>query len=161
MTYKKDVLHRLLRPDLVVIDDLENNESILSCTQKDKLEKWFNDTIKKPKFGDLIRVYSIDGYGAWRYFSHFENGICYCFNHGEPIEKGSRTIGWRFWEHIKEVEDDNKKAKRMEFKILRIKGNTSNVVKTNNRLLAFKTFVWWIMTSDITEMSVRREDGKQ
>ncbi|MDD5359866.1 MAG: hypothetical protein PHI02_06330 [Sulfurovaceae bacterium] len=49
----------------------------------------------------------------------------------------------------------------MEFKILRIKGNASNVVKTNNRLLAFKTFVWWIMTSDITEMSVRREDGKQ
>ena len=47
----------------------------------------------------------------------------------------------------------------MEFKILRIKGNTSNVVKTTNRLLAFKTFVWWIITSDITEMSVKRGES--
>ena len=100
MSVKKDVKHGGLRPDLVVIDDLENDESMSSYTQKDKLEKWFDDTIKKPKFGDLIRVRTINGYEAFRYFSHFENGMCYCFERGEPIKKGSRTMGWGFWEHI-------------------------------------------------------------
>ncbi|RJP17898.1 MAG: hypothetical protein C4529_13895 [Deltaproteobacteria bacterium] len=37
--------HGPYRPDLVVADDLENDENVVSPQQRDKLERWFNKTV--------------------------------------------------------------------------------------------------------------------
>lgn len=39
--------HREFRPDLIIVDDLENDENIASLEQREKLESWFNKALSK------------------------------------------------------------------------------------------------------------------
>lgn len=41
----RGIKHRQFRPDLVICDDLEDDESVESKTQRDKLERWFNRVV--------------------------------------------------------------------------------------------------------------------
>lgn len=45
------------RPDLIILDDVENDENVASRAQRDKLESWYKKAIKK--LPDRIKPYNI------------------------------------------------------------------------------------------------------
>ncbi|WP_211452590.1 phage terminase large subunit [Collimonas antrihumi] len=95
--------HGPYRPDLVILDDIENDENVMSKEQRDKLEKWLNRTVLPlgPPDGsmDIIYLNTILHYDSVANRTH-KNVRWTSVKFKAIIEYPARLDLWQQWEEV-------------------------------------------------------------
>ncbi len=99
----RGIRHGPYRPDLVVLDDIENDENVQQKAQRDKLERWLNRTVLPlgPPEGtmDVVYLNTLLGYDSVANRTH-KSPRWISIKFKAIIEFPSRMDLWQKWEEV-------------------------------------------------------------
>ncbi len=130
------------RPDLIIVDDLENDEIVENLERRDKLERWFNGALvpSMDKFGRLVMIGTILHYDSLLFkvispgrYTEFQKKLYRAINDFGPLwpehlnmveldkikqDYVSKGQGYLFYQEYQNdpVSDENRKFKLEKFK---------------------------------------------
>ncbi len=108
--------HRNFRPDLIILDDVENDELVRTKEQRAKLENWFTKAVSKAGdyYTDIIYIGTLLHYDSL--LAKVLNNPRYKCKKYKAVMKFSDSKLWDDWEKIyTELDNDNREEDAFEF----------------------------------------------
>lgn len=109
--------HRNWRPDLLVLDDIENDENVNTPDQRKKLESWFYKAVSKAgdTYTDIVYIGTILHYDSLL-SKVLRNPEYHCVKYRGVISFADNQDLWNAWEVIyTDLENDNRQEDAKEF----------------------------------------------
>lgn len=109
--------HRNWRPDLIVLDDIENDENVNTPDQRKKLESWFYKAVSKAgdTYTDIVYIGTILHYDSLL-SKVLKNPEYHCVKYRGVISFTNNQSLWDSWEAIyTDLENDNRQEDAREF----------------------------------------------
>lgn len=94
--------HRNWRPDLIVLDDIENDENVNTVEQRRKLKNWFTKAVEKAgdTYTDIIYIGTILHYDSLLNNILTQNPRYQRKKYQAVIQEAENTALWEEWEQI-------------------------------------------------------------
>lgn len=109
--------HRNWRPDLIVLDDIENDENVNTPDQRKKLESWFYKAVSKAgdTYTDIVYIGTILHYDSLL-SKVLKNPEYHCVKYRGVISFTNNQSLWDSWEAIyTDLENDRRQEDAREF----------------------------------------------
>ena len=109
--------HRNWRPDLIVLDDIENDENVNTPDQRKKLENWFYKAVSKAgdTYTDIVYIGTILHYDSLL-SKVLKNPEYHCVKYRGVISFSDNHKLWNAWETIyTNLENENRQEDAQEF----------------------------------------------
>lgn len=109
--------HRNWRPDLIVMDDVENDENVNTPEQRKKLENWFYKAVSKAgdTYTDIVYIGTILHYDSLL-SKVLKNPGYHCIKYRGVISFATNKDLWNAWEVIyTDLENPNREEEALEF----------------------------------------------
>ena len=106
--------YRQYRPDLIICDDLENDENIVSFEQRSKLKEWYNKALSKAgdEKTDIITIGTLLHYDSL--LSSLLKNPIYDIKKYKAVLSFSQSPLWNDWERIITNLEDRERVKKAE-----------------------------------------------
>lgn len=108
--------HKNFRPDLIVLDDIENDELVRTVEQRRKLENWFYKALSKAgdTYTDIIFIGTVLHYDSL--LSKVMKNPQYRSIKYKAVESFSNSALWTKWEELyTDLDDENREIHALEF----------------------------------------------
>jgi predicted phage terminase large subunit-like protein len=109
--------HRNWRPDLIVLDDIENDENVNTPEQRKKLENWYYKAVSKAgdTYTDIVYIGTILHYDSLL-SKVLKNPEYHCVKYRGVISFSDNDELWNAWEAIyTNLENENRQEDALEF----------------------------------------------
>ncbi|MEA4941910.1 MAG: phage terminase large subunit [Oscillibacter sp.] len=109
--------HRNWRPDLIVLDDVENDENVRTSEQRDKLSNWFKKAVSKAgdDYTDIIYIGTLLHYDSLL-ANTLKNPAYRAIKYQAVISFSSAEKLWEQWEAVfTDLDNDNREAEALAF----------------------------------------------
>jgi len=142
--------HRERRPDLIVLDDVENDAAVCSRRSREKLESWFWSAVSKAgdRYTDIVCVGTVLHHDSL--LLHLLENPGYRAARFRAVERFSDSPLWRDWERLALDPDDPQRLRRAEA-----------FFRANRRAMLAGTRVLWPRKLSYPElMQMRLSEGE-
>lgn len=141
--------HRNWRPDLIVLDDIENDENVNTPEQRKKLESWFYKAVSKAgdTYTDIVYIGTILHYDSLL-SKVLKNPEYHCVKYRGVISFAENQELWSAWEAIyTDLENDRRQEDAREF----FEANKEEMLKGTQVLWEAKLSYYDLMVIKISE----------
>lgn len=109
--------HRNWRPDLLILDDIENDENVRTAEQRSKLENWFNKAVSKSgdDYTDIVYIGTLLHYDSLL-AKTLKNPAYKAIKYQAVINFSQADSLWQQWESIfTDLDNDSREADARAF----------------------------------------------
>lgn len=141
--------HRNWRPDLIIVDDVENDENIRTLEQRNKLESWFLKAVSKAgdDYTDIICIGTLLHYDSL--LAHILKNPAYqAIKYKAVISFATHTELWDEWEKIyTELDNPNREQEALFY----FEQNKKKMLKDTNVLWKEKNSYYDLMIMKVSD----------